>query len=135
MRRFYPPEGHDFVNSAEIRELESENKFLKERKYFDDLTNFRAEIFGKMQCSGGISDRGDGWSIFLPEIEFLGSSKAILPKIDLLLRAFATPDGNPSIIRIIRNERFGIGQATSLITHDFVADGIGNCYIMLTPDR
>ena len=127
MRNFYPPEGHDFVNSAEIRKIAAENWHLKEMKFLKDAVDFRVSVLEKLESHGALASSGYGWSVFVPELYHAESGRPLLPSLDYLLLSYPRPQKASSTIRIIRNELFGAGPALSLLTHDFVLNSDNEC--------
>lgn len=127
MRRFYPPEGHDFINTAEIRQIAAENEQRRAIKYLQDAVDFRVAFLEKMRKCGALNNEGIGWAIFAPEIDQNESSQIILPKIDYLVSTYPVAHKATSFLRIIRNERIGVGDTLSLLTHDFALDPDNDC--------
>jgi hypothetical protein len=62
-RNFYPPEGHDFVNTSEIRELAKINERLIKINYQDEVAVFRAAVIMKLIACEAIGE-SFGWAIF-----------------------------------------------------------------------
>jgi hypothetical protein len=65
-KNFYPPEGHDFVNTNDIRSIYTENAARIDAKYNEDAILLKAAVIVKLlghKALGG----GIGWAIFLTE--------------------------------------------------------------------
>ncbi|MGH9857469.1 MAG: hypothetical protein ACRD4B_06455 [Acidobacteriota bacterium] len=133
-KTFYPPEGHDWVSSAELRKLEAHNEAELEASFDRRLADFRAAVFDKMQQHHAIHD-GDGWAIFniaegsANTDSAIGLAETGQQRRVLIVTGFPVQGTGSSlsvpIIRIFSNECFVTDQGVELVSQDFTADGFG----------
>ena len=63
---FYPPEGHDFVNTNDIRKLAEANQVLKETRYEGGVNQLRASVAWLLNYHQALGEHG-GWAIFVDD--------------------------------------------------------------------
>lgn len=119
---FYSPEGHDFAHTLDAHKLAAENQAAMERKFQEDLTIFRADVFRKLHAHGALHD-GEGWAIFMPEPK-IDDNRGLQfnNRRDLLVVTGVDLSTQKHLIRIVANEIFVSGTHLAVMAEDFVAD-------------
>lgn len=125
---FFPPEHHDFANSADIRREAAHNQHLLEANFLGNLNLFRASVAQKLLSCGALSPRG-GWAIFNQECieEDDGALKTLPGGKETLIKVsrgkFSSDNGyQVPNIRIITNELIRTQENDQWLTQDFTAD-------------
>lgn len=131
MSNFYPPEGHDFVGTAEVRRLEQSNDVLFTANLLGQMALFRAEVSELLSRAGAFDSltvlalyhaesneypMGDEAGVLL-------ACEPIQQPTEIVVGVFSYPDRTAPVIRVITNEPvFAGGQEGSYIVEDVSVD-------------
>ena len=119
---YYPPGGHDWVSSNDLRRARAHSEALLSEKYFHDVAAFRAQFFSKLTAYGAMHE-GFGWAIFNGEDED-NTDTELYARRRVLLVCRSRPDtlqatSHPiPLIRLITNEPIISESGISYLAED-----------------
>lgn len=117
---YYPPGGHDWVSSSDIRREQAHTEALLVEKYFHDVAAFRDQFFGKLATHSALTE-DLGWALFGGQEE--DDDAGTLARREVLLFCINRPEPMQGehpvpLIRIITNEPFISEHGLTYLTED-----------------
>lgn len=118
---YYPPGGHDWVSSSDIRRAQAHTEALLVEKYFHDVAAFRDQFFGKLATHGAMHE-GLGWALFNGEDDEAEDTDSFARREVLLTCRFRPEAVHKEVpvplIRVITNEPYVTDAGLSYLTED-----------------
>ncbi len=107
---YYPPDGYDWVEMAELQRLAAQNNALADEVYAKNVRDFRYAFFDKLLAHDAV-DEGYGWATFVAEEE--PGSVATLGKPEILLAS-----SSKLRFRVVSNELLEINNAPLFLAEE-----------------
>lgn len=128
---FYPPEGHDFVPTQHIRDLEEYNLKFSNIVFQGKLAEFRARTFDHLMSFNALGENSTLALFQLPS-EYKKESSDFYYFSDILLITTKDEEDAPMSIRLIYNEKINqIGEKSSYLIEDLTLDYEDDCQYLL----
>ncbi len=129
MRRlgnFYPPEGPEFASTPEIRVLAADNAERRRLKFLEDVSIFRAAVFGKLISCDVISPDGYGWAVFDCEGDDPEGALSVVTRNEMAVVVVRRTVDQVPIIHVMGNEVIDTPTGHAYLTTHFVLDHEGD---------
>lgn len=137
---YYPPGGHDWVSSSDIRREQAHTEALMVEKYFHDVAALREQFFSKLATHGALTE-DLGWAVFGGQ-EDDNEDAETLARREVLLFCINRPESTHAehpvpLIRIITNEPFMLEDGLTYLTEDVTIfeDGRASYFMGATRSR
>jgi len=134
---FYPPEGHDWIPTVDIRRAIEHNDALAVEKYTHDVGAFRKRLFDILVSNNAIGVEGFGWAMYVTteaESDATATAKEVVitsrPRADEGIGGHIVP-----LIRIITNEPIVNDGHDFYLTEDITVEPNGNAQYLTSGIR